>query len=295
VRTLYHDLTYPVHDKNVRRRRAVLALLVVLSLILISASFGSSGTGPLHSVQSGFLDVVSPIESGANKALTPVHDLFKWIDDVVNASSQRDKLQKQVRSLRAEIASSQALWRENKDAAAMLGIISRDHLSADGPVSATITSEPQNLFVVTIQIDAGSSRGVQVGDPVFNADGLVGKVASVAADASSVTLIDDNSSTVAAIDNANDELGIIGADPGNPNLLQMTYVRDPTKLKVGDFVVTAGRARTDGAQPLFPPDIPIGTIASTPPPSDDTGTITVTPFVDFGALGAVTVLTKVAP
>ena len=52
ARTLYHDHHLPVHDKTVRRRRAVLALLVVLSLILISASFGSSGGG-LHTRAGG--------------------------------------------------------------------------------------------------------------------------------------------------------------------------------------------------------------------------------------------------
>ena len=52
-----------MHDKTVRRRRAVLALLVVISLILITASFGGSGGGALHTVQSGFLDVLSPVET----------------------------------------------------------------------------------------------------------------------------------------------------------------------------------------------------------------------------------------
>ena len=94
----------PVHDKTVRRRRAVLALLVVLSLILISASFGGSSGRPLHTVQSGFLDVLSPIESGASKVLTPVHDLFNAIATSSTPSSQRDTLRKQNGVLRQELA-----------------------------------------------------------------------------------------------------------------------------------------------------------------------------------------------
>jgi rod shape-determining protein MreC len=271
----------------------VLALLVVLSLILISASFGSSGTGPLHAVQSGFLDIVSPIESAANKVLTPVHDLFKWVDDVFNASSQRDKLQKQLSALRARFVQLQAHEREYADAAALLALMRRHRLTDDGPVPANITIEPQSLFANTIQIDAGSGAGIRAGDPVINRDGLVGTVNSVAADTSSVTLTDDNSSYEAAIDNANGQFGIVGADPGNPNLLQMTNVANPMAIKVGDFIVTAGGRRTDGAQ-LFPQDIPIGVVTNTPPQSDFTGTITITPAVNFGALGPVVVLTKVA-
>jgi rod shape-determining protein MreC len=282
-----------VPEKTVRRRRAVLALLVVLALILITASFRSSGTGPLHSVQSGFLDIVSPIESGANKALTPVHDLFNAIDDVVNASSQRDKLQREYSALEARFVALQARRRESTDAAKILGLLRRDNLNADGPVGASITVEPQSLFANTIQIDAGSDSGVHSGDPVINGDGLVGTVSSVGATASSVTLIDDSTANEPAIDNANGELGIVSADPGNPNLLQMTNVANPATLGVGDFVVTAGSRRTDGAS-LLPPDIPIGMITSRPPQSDPLGSVTVTPLVNLGALGAVAVLTRVA-
>ena len=44
-----------MHDKVVRRRRAVLALLVGLSLFLLTAYFGESANGGLHAVQRGAL------------------------------------------------------------------------------------------------------------------------------------------------------------------------------------------------------------------------------------------------
>ena len=112
VPTLQRNPTLPVHDKTVRRRRAVLALLVVLSLILISASFGGSGGGPLHTVQSGFLDVLSPVETGASKALTPVHDLFNAVGDVFHASSPaRQAAQAGRRARRARWPRSRRSWR----------------------------------------------------------------------------------------------------------------------------------------------------------------------------------------
>ena len=97
-----------VYDKTVRRRRAVLALLVVLSLVLLTAYFGEAPGGRLHGVQRGFLTVVSPIQDGANKALKPVRDLFGWFDDTLHAKSQRDELRKQVDRLRAELVDDQA-------------------------------------------------------------------------------------------------------------------------------------------------------------------------------------------
>ena len=85
-----------MYDKTVRRRRAVLALLVVLSLILLTAYFGEASGGRLHSVQRGFLTVISPIQDGANKALKPVRDLFGWFDDTLHAKGQNAELRKQV-------------------------------------------------------------------------------------------------------------------------------------------------------------------------------------------------------
>jgi len=281
-----------VHDKTVRRRRAVLALLVLLSLILISASVGSSATGPLHAVQSGFLDIVSPIESGAGKVLTPVHDLFKWVDDVFNAASQRDKLRKEYATALGQLAKLQARERENADAAALLHLDRRDDLTADGPVTASITIEPQSLYANTITIDAGSGRGVHVGNPVICATGLVGTVTSVASDASTVTLVNDSTAREAAIDNRTGEFGIVADDPGSPSRLQMQNVAHVGRLAVGDLVVTAGAQVTQHAT-LFPPNVPIGMIKSLPPAGDDTGPVIIAPTVDFGSIGAVQVLTAV--
>ena len=50
-----------------------------LSLILLTAYFGESPGGPLHTVQRGIVEVLSPIQEGASKALTPVRDVAGWV------------------------------------------------------------------------------------------------------------------------------------------------------------------------------------------------------------------------
>jgi rod shape-determining protein MreC len=97
-----------VHDKTVRRRRAVLALLVVLSLLLLTAYFGEAPNGRLHGVQRDFLTVVSPIQDGANKALKPVRDLFSWFGNTLHAKSQLAQALKQTEKLRRELVAQQA-------------------------------------------------------------------------------------------------------------------------------------------------------------------------------------------
>ena len=84
-----------MHDKVVRRRRAVLALLVALSLFLLTAYFGESAGGGLHAIQRGALEVLAPIQEGANKALKPARDLFGWFGDTLDAQDERDRLQRE--------------------------------------------------------------------------------------------------------------------------------------------------------------------------------------------------------
>src|SRR6202021_1836146 len=115
--------------------------------------------------------------------------------------------------------------------------------------------------------------GFAVHDPVICADGLVGVVTSVASGASTVNLINDSSARAAVVDNRNDELGIVQADPGDPTLLQMIDVPDVTTLHVGDLIVTAGQAVTHNGT-LFPPNVPVGIVKSLPAAGDDTGTVT---------------------
>jgi rod shape-determining protein MreC len=281
-----------VHDKTVRRRRAVLALLVVLSLILISASFGGSGGGPLHTVQSGFLDVLSPIETGASKALTPVHDLFNWVGDVFHAASQRDKLQKELAAAEKEIVALQAQKSASTDAAKLQHIDTTLQLAPDAPVDASVISQPESLWVSHVTISAGSGDGVRVNDPVIDPDGLIGTITEVAAGSAIVTLINDPSSGVGSRDSASREVGLIEPQAGSPGELQLVEVSQPSEVKLGDLVVTAGERATLNAT-LFPAGILIGRVTSVPSATDPLGTITVTPAADLTSLETVQVLTKV--
>ena len=88
-----------MHDKQVRRRRAVLALLVGISLILLTAYFGESPSSPLHNVQRGIVEVFSPVQEGASKVLSPVKDVAGWFSDTLSAKSRSDRLAKQVAQL----------------------------------------------------------------------------------------------------------------------------------------------------------------------------------------------------
>ncbi len=248
-----------MYDKTVRRRRLVLALLVVLSLILLTAYFGEASSGGLHSVQRGFLTVVSPIQNGANKALKPVRDLIGWFGDTLHAKGQRDELRKQVDRLRKEVIADNAEKHSYRELLAMYKLDNQLSISDYHPVTATVVAKSPNVWYSTVTIDKGESSGVHVNDPVINAEGLVGKVAQAASDGAQVTLITDSSVGVSARIGTSGATGIVQPKVGDPNDLLLQYLPANTQANRGEYVVTSGTVSSPDDS-LYPPGIPIGQV-----------------------------------
>ena len=180
-----------MHDKVVRRRRAVLAALVVLSLFLLTAYFGESSGGPLHAVQRTTMEVVAPIQEGANRALKPFRDLFGWFGDTLDAKEERDKLRAERDALEKELAEVTVEKRELEQLKGLEEINSAGGLAAYEPVTARVIARSPSSWYQTFQINKGSSDGVRVDQPVVNSAGLVGKVKEVSDGNALVMLLTD--------------------------------------------------------------------------------------------------------
>jgi rod shape-determining protein MreC len=280
-----------VHDKTVRRRRAVLVLLVVLSLILLTAYFGEAPSGGLHSVQRGFLTVISPVQDGANKALKPVRDMFGWFGDTLHAKSQRNQLRKEVASLRRKVVSTQVLEHQNREFLALFHLDQQISASDYRPVTATVVGKSPNIWYQTVDVDAGGSKGVHINDPVVNGEGLVGKVTEVASDGAQVSLINDSTVEVTAAISATGATGIIQPKIGDPNDLLMQFLPANTTVNQGDFVITAGSS-SGHDESLYPRGIPIGEVTSVDE-SSPYKSVNVHPVADLHNLDVVQILTAV--
>ncbi len=278
-----------MHDKTVRRRRAVLALLVVLSLLLLTAYFGEAPNGRLHTVQRDFLTVVSPIQDGANKALKPVRDLFSWFGNTLHAKSQLAQSLKQTDKLRRELVADQA---EKRSYHELLALTHLDQLGVSDyhPVTATVVGKPSNFWYATVNIDKGESAGVRVNDPVINEEGLIGKVAAVVSDGAQVDLITDSSMGVSARIGTSHATGLVQPKVGDPNDLLLGYTNTQANSGeyVGQYVVTSGIV--DGVESLYPPGLLIGQVTSV---NEESGyeSVNVRPIANLHNLDIVQVLT----
>jgi len=277
-----------VYDKTVRRRRAVLGLLVALSLILLTAYFGEAAGGGLHAIQRGFLEVVSPIQDGASRALKPVRDLFGWFGDTVNAKSERDSLRKQLDALRAQRVQDVAGAREAQALKKLLGLDRELKIADYRTVSARVIGRSPTVWYSQINVDRGSSDGVGVDEAVIDGDGLVGKVTVVTPNASVVTLITDHTSGVSARVNESGALGVVQPAVGNPNELVLQYLQHGDTVHANDQIVTSGTL-SSRLESVFPPGIPIGQVTKVSD-SELTKSVSVRPFVTVRRLDYVQIL-----
>ena len=151
----------------------MLGLLVVVSLILLTAYFGESPNSPLHSVQRGIVQILSPVQSGASKVLSPVRDVANWASDTLRAKSHVDQLRKQVDTYRALAAQYQAEAQQYSQLTKQVGLDSAIGASAYHPVAANVIGRDPTLWYQTIFVDKGSADGVESGDPAIGDGALV--------------------------------------------------------------------------------------------------------------------------
>jgi rod shape-determining protein MreC len=280
-----------MHDKVVRRRRAVLIALVALSLILLTAYFGESSGGGLHAVQRGSMEVLAPIQEGANRALKPVRDLFGWFGSTLDAKHQRDQLRTERDQLRNQLAQESVQLTQAREQAGLQAQNTSGGLAQYGPVEARVYERSPSTWFQTVTVNKGSSDGVRVNQPVVNGAGLVGRVSAVSDGNAQVMLLTDQDFGVSARTRGGDP-GIIGPVQGAPGDLLLDLVPKVQDVHKGDLIITAGTTTPRLPSP-FPAGIVIGNVSRI---DYGEGTldrrIHVSPAADLRKLDMVEVLTK---
>jgi rod shape-determining protein MreC len=253
-----------MHDKAVRRRRAVLAALVLLSLFLLTAYFGESKSGPLHAVQRTTMEILAPIQEGANRALKPFRDLFGWFGDTLDAKEDRDRYKAERDALNKKLAEVTLQNRELEQLKGLEQINTAGGLDDYEPVTARVIARSPSSWYQTFQINKGSSDGVRVNQPVVNSAGLVGKIKEVSDGNAVVMLLTDPEFGVSARSLDSGEPGSVAPAVGAAGDLRFELVPNAKEVRRGERIITAGTttsAKVTDLSSLYPAGIPIGTVS----------------------------------
>jgi rod shape-determining protein MreC len=278
-----------VYRKQVRRRRAVLALLIISSFALLTATYGSQSGG----LQRGVSAVFGPLQEGADRALKPARDLVNWFDDTFAARGDKAQLQQEVEQLRTQVAAGQTALSENNQLRKLLGLKQAGKLPLGfTPVTGRVIARSPTVWYSTVTIDHGSGSGVSVNDPVISGDGLVGRVTSTTGGTAQVTLITDHTSAVSAKVVPSGIQGVIRPEVGNPSDLVLDFIDSSKHVQQGQTVVTSGWTAR-GLSSFYPYGIPLGRVTqATIAEQEASQQVHVRPFADLRQLEFVQVLTK---
>lgn len=276
----------------------MLALLVAVSLILLTAYFGESPNSPLHSVQRGIVQVLSPVQAGASKVLSPVRDVATWVSDTLRAKSQRDQLRRDVNRLTAEVATLKTEQAQNAQLTKEVGLDQTIGIRNYHPVGANVIGRDPSLWYQQVQVDAGSDEGVTENDPVLSEGALVGDVTTVDPSVSFVTLITDHAFAVGAqVLDQNTDDGVLAPSVGNPNQLLLQDLPGNAQIQKGDQVVTSGfESPSNSLDSLYPPGLPIGTVSNANQNQlFNNNEVQVAPSADLRHFDSVQILTRPHP
>jgi rod shape-determining protein MreC len=223
-----------------------LTLAVILSVILMLAN------DRLEPVRQSLASLLSPIQYLANVP----GQLLDWSSEAV---ATRDMLRKQNQALlRQQLLMSERLQRyehlrqENERLRALLG--SPVHMDSRKMVTEVmeVASDPFHQYVV---INHGAHDGVFVGQPVVDAQGIVGQVVQVSELTARVLLLSDPEQGVPVRITRND-VRLIANGTGEVDEIEVRYVPKSTDIKVGDLLVTSGLGNR------FPEGYPVARVIS---------------------------------
>ncbi len=278
-----------MYRKQVRRRRAVLTLLVIGSFLLLTITYGHSSGG----VQRGVSTIFSPLQTVADRALKPARDLVDWFDKTFDARGENSRLKAELVTVRRQAVAGQEALSENAQLRKLVELDRGPALaeSAYEPVAGRVIARSPTVWNSTVTIDVGSGDGVKVDDPVISGDGLVGLVASTEGGSAQVTLITDHASAVSAKVVPPGVQGVIRPDVGDPEDLILDFLNSSKEVHGGQAVVTSGW-RAQGIASLFPPGLPVGEVTSASIVEQEASQqVHLRPYADMANLDLVQVLT----
>ncbi|RMF63262.1 MAG: rod shape-determining protein MreC [Calditrichaeota bacterium] len=152
-------------------------------------------------------------------------------------------------------------------------------------VAAKVIGREARGAVNSIILAVGKRDSVDKNMVVVTADGLVGKLISVAQNYSTCQLMTDRNFRISAMVQRSRATGIVRWWSGSQ--LQMVDVVKRADVKAGDLVVTSG------VSPIFPGGLPLGHVSEVDRESQDMFTrVLVAPAVDFSLLEEVFVIRK---
>lgn len=213
-----------------------------------------------------------------SRGLDQLNSRYLWL---VKTEQENEALRLENQQLRKQLANLEEVRMSNERLRKLLDFQEEKGLPA---VPARVVAVDASSWFRTVIIDKGKQDGLDEGQPVVVAEGVVGRIIKCAAHQSRVMLITDASSALAVLVQRSRTRAICR---GEGDSLVLEFAQRQDDIEVGDLVITSG---TGG---LFPKGLVVGRTSAVK--RGNFGlfqTVEVEPLVDFSRLEEVLVLKK---
>jgi rod shape-determining protein MreC len=210
-----------------------------------------------------FTPLMKPIYSAVDNVVRPIY----WLSNIPlrleawseNAVVPRSELERNNLRLTKESLIYHGQLQRMSDLAAentrLRRLLNATELLVDNVLVTEVIGVSSNPLRHTLTVDRGSDDGVYVGQPLLDAQGLMGQIIDVHTNHSTALLITDMSHAL-PVQVLRNGVRSIAQGLSDYNLLQLQFVSPTSDVVVGDTLVSSGLGG------LYPVGYPVGTIIS---------------------------------
>ena len=256
------------------------ALFICITLFLLSSNSGSRSTW--NPAEQLIIEITSPFQKFIQQTVNITKRFWLSYFNLVDVRKENWRLEKEIDDLRIE----NSRYRELLASQERLQELLKFKHSINLPVIAAqvIGLDPTGWFK-SIIIDKGKLAGIRLNMAVVNADGVVGRVVSLAPNYAKALLIIDQNSAVDCLVQRSRARGMVKGL--SSKICKLDYVEKTRDVAVEDIVVTSGLGG------VFPKGLLVGKVVGIKGVYGGLfKDVEISPAVDFSKLEEVLVILK---
>ncbi len=215
-------------------RRRVMLLLVLTSIFLVSLD--QRGNAVIDRSRSLLALALEPFDAAARSIALPVQNAWHGMVSYDDVRRENEALRAQIEVQRGAEIEARAAILEFEE---LLILNQLDGAGSYPSLTVRVQGERASNFQYTVQIDKGSTDGIEVGMPLVNGAGLVGKISQVNPNSSIVLLVSDPEFSIGAKLLTKAELAAAVPSSASPTANGSTVATGTTLADTADTADTA--------------------------------------------------------
>lgn len=227
-------------------RLAFFALLAI-ALLVVDARMGT-----LSALRQGIGTVLYPLQRTLLVPRDAVSISTDYLTEIHRLRAENAELRRVEIANARQLLQVEQLAHENRQLRELMG--ARDR-TAVRSVVAEVLYDTRDPFSRKLVLDKGLQHGVGIGQPVVDAQGVVGQVTRVFPLSAELTLVTDRNMTI-PVQVQRNGLRAIASGGAEPGRMELRYMSVNADLKEGDVVATSG------LDSLYPAGLPVGRIVT---------------------------------